>query len=66
MNLACLRDSVGGQVVGGGRVVGGGGALLHIVHNVLSYHYLELHYYYIRLIDPLPHYSHLGPFYYNY
>ena len=33
-----------------------GGALLRIVHNVLSYHYLELHYYYIRLIYPLPHY----------
>ena len=66
MNLACLRDGVGGRAEGGGRVVGGGGgALLLIVHNVLSYHYLELHYYYIRLIYPLPHYlyyySALGP-----
>ena len=64
MNLACLRDGVGGRAEGGGRVVGGG-ALLLIVHNVLSYHYLELHYYYIRLIYPLPHYlyyySALGP-----
>ena len=65
MNLAGLRDGVGGRAVGGGSVVGGGGALLLIVHNVLSYHYLELHYYYIRLIYPLPnylyYYSALGP-----
>ena len=25
MNLACLRDGVGGPAVDGGRVVGGGG-----------------------------------------
>ena len=58
-----ILHPIGGRAVGGGRVVGG--ALLLIVHNVLSYHYLELHYYYIRLIYPLPHYlyyySALGP-----
>ena len=69
MNLACLRDGVGDRAVGGGRVVwgGGAGALLRIVHNVLSHHYLELHFYYIRVIYPLPHYlyyySALGPTY---
>ena len=51
-----VKQWVGVAWWGGG---GGGGALLRIVH------YLELHYYYIRPIHPLPHYlyyySALGP-----
>ena len=29
VNLACLRDSVGGGAVGGGHMVGGGGITAH-------------------------------------